>query len=141
MVGGSLRGAGSEILSKAAPAVKMHAGLAPNLDKMLSIVVKAVDAKKGENIIVLDLSEQVDYLDYLVICSGQTELHNRAIADHISKELASCDIICSGLQGYRYGDWIVLDYSSLVVHIFSPSLREFYRLEELWAAGKEVSIT
>jgi len=107
---------------------------------VLALIVRSIEEKKGENPQVLDLEEQLDYLDYLVVCSGQTPLHTQAIADHIKAELARYDIIPDGLNGYRHGDWILLDYGVLVVHIFLPQVRDFYRLEELWAGGRMVEL-
>ena len=107
---------------------------------VLRIVHQTIDSKKGEDIVILDLTESVDYLDYLVICTGQTEIHNRAIVDEVNAVLARYDIIPDGLYGHRHGGWILLDYGVLVVHAFLAPLREFYRLEELWAAGKAVEI-
>ena len=76
----------------------------------------------------------------MVVCTGQTEIHNRAIADHVVSELDRYDIIPDGLHGHRHGDWILIDFGILVVHIFLPVLRDFYRLEELWADGSEVEL-
>ena len=111
-----------------------------SIEDILKIVYETIDSKKGGDIIILDLTEQVDYLDYLIICSGQTEIHNKAIADAVSAELYRYDIIADGLYGYQHGDWVVLDYGVLVVHVFLPRLRDFYRLEELWAAGRMVEL-
>jgi len=108
------------------------------MEDVLRIVYEAIDSKKGENIVMLDLREQVDYLDYIVLCSGLSELHNRAIADNIMSELARYAILSDDLQGYRKGDWIVIDYGVMVIHIFLPALREFYRLDELWSGGEAV---
>jgi ribosome-associated protein len=114
----------------------------PELDMadVLRMIRQAIDSKKGEDIAILDLTESVDYLDYLVICTGQTEIHNRAIVDEVNAVLARYDIIPDGLYGHRHGGWILLDYGVVVVHAFLEPLREFYRLEELWAAGKAVEI-
>ena len=110
------------------------------MEDVLRLVVGAIEDKKGESCTILDVSDVVDFLNYLVICSGQTDLHNRAIADHVVSELTSYDIIADGINGYQHGDWILIDYDVLVVHVFLPGLREFYQLEELWAAGREIQL-
>jgi len=107
---------------------------------VLQLVGTAIADKKGEDIVVLDLRGAVDYLDYMVICTGNTEIQNRAIVDNIEARLAGCDIIPERLHGYNHGKWILLDYDILVVHVFTPELREYYRLEDLWAGGQEVSL-
>ena len=112
----------------------------PTMEEVLALCVAAIDDKKGEQPVVLDLAGHLDYLDYIVICTGHTELHTQAIADNVKKELARYDIIPDGLSGYRHGDWILLDYGVLVVHILLPALRDFYRLEELWSAGRAVEL-
>ena len=105
---------------------------------ILKLVVNAIEDKKGENPVSLDLIDSVDYLDYMVICSGQTAIHNRAIADNIENALANYDIIPDGLYGRNHGDWIVVDYGVVVVHVFLQELRNFYQLEDLWASGNLV---
>ena len=110
------------------------------MDEILAVCVAAIEDKKGEQPVVLDLVGHLDYLDYIVICTGQTELHTQAIADNVKNELSRYDIIPDGLSGYRHGDWILLDYGVLVVHILLPALRDFYRLEELWSAGQAVEL-
>jgi ribosome-associated protein len=112
----------------------------PSIEELLKIIHTAIDDKKGEQITILDLSGVVDYLDYLVICSGQTEIQNRAIADNIIEALGRYGIEPDALSGHTSGQWILLDYGVLVVHIFQTKLREYYRLEELWAGGAEVRV-
>jgi ribosome-associated protein len=109
-----------------------------SIEEVLAIIRSALEDKKGEEVLIMDLEEQVDYLDYLVVCSGYTDMHNRALADAVISELSRYDIMAEDLQGYRRGDWILIDYGVIVVHIFLPALREFYRLEELWSGGREV---
>jgi ribosome-associated protein len=111
-----------------------------SMTDVLRVVVGAIDRKKGADPIILDLSDHLDYLDYIVVCSGETELHTQAIADQVVADLARYDIIPDGINGYRYGDWVLVDYGVLVVHVFLPALRDFYRLEELWGAGRAVEL-
>ena len=110
------------------------------MEDVLALVAGALEDKKGEGVLVLDVQEQVDYLDYLIIATGQTELHNQALAQHLKDTLARYDIMPDGLNGQRSGDWILVDYGVFVVHIFLQRVREFYRLEELWAGGREVEL-
>jgi ribosome-associated protein len=112
----------------------------PSIEELLKIVRDAIEDKKGERVTLLDLSGVVDYLDYLVICSGQTEIQNRAIADNIIEKLGRYGILPDAVNGHSGGQWILLDYGVLVVHIFLNRLREYYRLEELWAGGTEVPV-
>jgi ribosome-associated protein len=111
-----------------------------SMEDVLGITVRAIEDKKGEDVLILDLTDQLDYLDYMIICTGRTEIHNRAISDAVEKALTHYDIISDGLHGRRSGDWILIDYGVMVVHIFLPVARGFYRLEELWAGGEAVEL-
>ena len=111
-----------------------------DIDEVLRLIAAALDEKKGEQIIAIDVSDIVDYIDYLIIATGQTDIHNRALAEHVEAVLARYDIIPDGISGYRSGGWIVLDYGILAVHVFTPAMREFYRLDELWEAGSLMDV-
>lgn len=97
--------------------------------------------KKAENITVLDLSDREAFTDCFIIMEGVGELHTRAIANHIMDEAASYGYKPRCKEGLDTGRWVLLDYSSCIVHIFQPETRRFYRLEELWGktpeAGKQ----
>jgi len=82
----------------------------------------------------------VDYLDVMVVTTGETPVQNRAIADSVINKLKEYGIIIDSLQGYRHGGWVLLDYGLVVVHIMLPELRSFYQLEELWSEGKRVKV-
>lgn len=112
--------------------------LEPEIDELLRIVVNAVEDKKGERPVVLDVQELVDYVDHLVVCSGQTEIQNRAIADNVIEALGRYGIMPDTVNGHSGGQWVLIDYGVLIVHVFVPKLREYYRIEELWAGGREL---
>ncbi len=81
----------------------------------------------------------VNFCDYFVICSGNTDRQVRAIADHIDEELRACGISLRFKQGVKKLDWVVFDAGDVVAHIFQKDVREFYGLEYLWQEAKEVS--
>jgi ribosome-associated protein len=93
---------------------------------------KVADDKKGYKIIVLDLRALTDIADYFVICSGDSDTHTRAISDHIIEELKQQKEKYWHREGYDNGEWILLDYGTVVIHVFENSSREFYDLERLW---------
>ncbi len=109
-----------------------------SFEDVLILIKEAISDKKGEDIVFLDLSLIVDYLDVICIATGHTPTHNRAIADSVTEKLAEYGIISDSLQGYSDGSWILLDYGLIVVHIMLPHIRVFYDLEELWAEGERV---
>jgi ribosome-associated protein len=96
------------------------------------IVRYAADKKAGE-VIELDLRDVLGYTDWFLICSGNTERQTKAIHDGI---LEGCKrehgTLPRRVEGFSKGDWILMDYLDVVVHIFTPATREYYRLEQLW---------
>ncbi len=88
---------------------------------------------KASDIRVLDLREVLGYTDYFVVCSGNTERQTKAIYDRIYQELKdSYGLLPRREEGSREARWILADYLDVVVHIFTPEARAFYRLEQLW---------
>lgn len=101
-------------------------------------VVDVAEAKRAENVVVLDLRGQTLVTDYFVICTGTSRVQSRAIADGISEALA--DQRSRGVrEGDAQGEWVLLDYGDVVVHVFSPAARAFYRLEKLWGDAPVVA--
>ncbi len=104
------------------------------------IVKKAVSVisdKKGDDIVILKLKGITDLTDFMVICSGNSQKQNRAIANDLQrllkKEFRSAPF---GVEGSNFGDWVLLDYVDFVVHIFSPETRVKFSLEKLWMDAK-----
>ena len=94
--------------------------------------------KKAEDIIVLDMRKIVNFCDYFVICSGNTNRQVKAIAEGIEEGLTKLNIQASLTSGSKTSDWIVFDFGDVVTHIFQKQLREFYRLEYLWQEAKPI---
>lgn len=89
--------------------------------------------KKAIAIVELDLREVLDYTDYFIVCSGNTERQVKAIHDGILEGLKHDHGTLPGrVEGVAQARWILMDYMDVVVHIFTPEVREFYRLETLW---------
>ncbi len=103
--------------------------------------VRAAQDHKAVNMEVLDVGEVCSFTDYFLICSGTSTRHTRAISDAISEHLKKeSGIAPAHLEGYAQGEWILLDYFSFVVHIFSERAREFYDLERLWKTAPRVPL-
>jgi len=97
--------------------------------------------RKAIDIRVLDLRGMVDYTDFFVVCSGNTERQTKAIHDAIHQELKDVDrLLPRRVSGAREARWIVLDYLDCIVHILTPEAREFYRLETLWGEAPARSV-
>ncbi len=102
--------------------------------------VRAAEAKQAVDIKVLDLSEVTSFTDHFVICTGSNMRQCQAIADEIGLQLKALGDLPTSLEGYDTAEWILVDFGDFLVHIFSPTSREYYSLERLWRAGKEVVI-
>ena len=109
--------------------------------KVLKKVCAAIRDKKGEDLIVLDLSDAASFTDFFVICQGNNQKQNQTICDAIRETLKKENQIAPRhVEGYREADWILMDYLDFVVHIFSPQSRHFYKLERLWSDGIPVKV-
>jgi ribosome-associated protein len=88
--------------------------------------------KLATDIVILDMRDVVSYTDYFVICSGRNPRQTQAIAAELRETLKRDRIGARNIDGERQGDWILLDYLDVLVHVFTPDARSFYRLESLW---------
>ncbi|MBU6359951.1 MAG: ribosome silencing factor [Chloroflexota bacterium] len=104
--------------------------------ELARLAVSAAEDKKAEDIVLLDLRNISGVADYFVICSGNVSRQIDAIADNIQEMLKAEDkTIKRRVEGPGDSGWVLLDYSDLVVHIFTPARRAFYNLEGLWKAA------
>ena len=99
-------------------------------------ICKAASDKKADEVITMDMRGVMFSTDYFVVCSAQTATQVRAIADNIQSELEQDGIQFSHREGYHEGEWILLDYGDVVVHIFKEENRQYYALEQLWSEAK-----
>lgn len=111
-----------------------------SLDLMKKIVLFA-DSKKARDIKVLSLEGLTTIADYFVICSGGSSTQVKAISDEVEEKLKEIEITPYGKEGFSMADWILIDYSDVVLHVFTPESREFFNIEKLWADAKEVDIS
>ena len=109
-----------------------------SIDEKLLLIVNACNDKKGFDIKVLDLRELTTIKDYFVIVRGNFTTQLTAIADEIKKKMDEAGYEMIGIEGYREARWILLDYGSVVVHVFHKEERDFYNLEKVWADSKEL---
>jgi ribosome-associated protein len=107
---------------------------------MLKTVVNAMENRKAVNIKVLKIDKLTAVADYFVICNGTSVTQIKAIADEIEFKLEQDGTAVSHREGYSSGNWILLDYDNVVVHIFHPTARVYYNLEKLWEDAEEIDI-
>ncbi|MBF0483702.1 MAG: ribosome silencing factor [Candidatus Omnitrophica bacterium] len=105
---------------------------------LVSKIAQFASDKKAENIAILEMKEIVNFCDYFVICTGNTDRHVKAIADNIQDELAKTGMKISSKQRTGKNDWVVFDIGDVVVHVFEKDTREFYQLEYLWRDAKKI---
>ncbi len=100
---------------------------------LLGAIVGYAEDKKAIDVVELDLRGVLGYTDYFLICSGNTGRQAKAIHDGILEGLKrEHDTVPRRVEGSAQAGWILMDYLDVVVHIFTPEVREFYRLEQLW---------
>jgi ribosome-associated protein len=102
-------------------------------EALLGAIVRYAEDKKAIDVVELDLRGVLGYTDYFLVCSGNTGRQAKAIHDGILEGLKhEHDTLPRKVEGSAEGGWILMDYFDVVVHIFTPETREFYRLEQLW---------
>lgn len=104
------------------------------------LAAHAAAEKKATDVVVLDVGPLLVITDYFVIASGSTDRQVRAIADEIERQLKEAGLRAIGREGEREATWILLDFADIVVHVFQPDEREFYRLEKLWSDAERVAL-
>jgi len=106
--------------------------------KVATHIAELASDKKADDIVILDMRKIVNFCDYFVICSGNTDRQVRAIADHIEVSLKVEGMRSHGSNRLKHYDWVVLDTGDVVTHVFQRERREFYQLEYLWQEAKIV---
>ena len=105
------------------------AASAPSLTER---VVAAVDSLKGKDIVCIDVRQLTDVTDTLVIVSGTSNRHVKSLADHATLELKKAGKRAYNIEGAEAGEWVLVDFGDVVLHVMQPHIREFYDLEKLW---------
>ncbi len=107
---------------------------------VLQLIAQAIYDKKGTNILALDVRGVSNITEYVVIAEGNVDRHVQAIAKGVIEALERIGEKPSNVEGMQLGDWVVLDYLDVMVHLFMPGLRDKYHLEELWNQGKIIDL-
>ena len=104
-------------------------------------VTKALDEKKGMNIKLLKIDKVSSLADYFLICTGTSNTHVRTLCDYAEYTLEQLGEPMLGREGHRGNSWELLDYGTIVVHVFTEEARTMYNLERLWADAEQVDIS
>ncbi|MBL8220639.1 MAG: ribosome silencing factor [Bryobacterales bacterium] len=102
------------------------------------VAAQAAEAKKAENVRLLDLQGLTSFTDYLVLCTGTNPRQVQAIADGVELQLKNAGERPKSVEGYNNAEWILLDYGDYVVNVFSEQARTYYDLDRLWQDAAEV---
>ena len=109
------------------------------LKQQVSAAIQACLDKKAEEISILEMEKGSGaFTDYFVLCSGTNPRQVQAIADEVELRLKGADVRPAHVEGYKQGEWILVDYVDFVVHVFSEKARKFYDLERLWKTAKRL---
>ena len=104
-------------------------------------VTKALDDKKGMDIKLLKIDKVSSLADYFLICTGTSNAHVRTLCDYAEYTLENLGETMLGREGHRGTTWELLDYGTIVIHVFTDEARKFYDLERLWADAEQVDLT
>jgi ribosome-associated protein len=115
----------------------------PARAKLPAPVAAAIDAahgKKATHVVVLNLRKSSAFTDYFVLCTGQNVRQVTAIADAIQEALRALHLRPSHVEGYDRAEWVLMDYFDFIIHVFTPSTREFYSLDRLWGQAERLEV-
>ena len=109
--------------------------------ELAKVAALAADSKKADDIVLLDLSGKTDVCDYSLICSAENSRTVDAIVDEVREKVsANCGVSPLSCEGREGLSWVLVDYGSVVVHVFRPESRDFYRLETLWGDAPRLDL-
>ncbi|MBR4392551.1 MAG: ribosome silencing factor [Oscillospiraceae bacterium] len=108
-------------------------------EQITAVAAKALEDKKAQNVKILKTAEQTVLADYFVICNGTSSTHIKALVDAVDKALSEAGEPPIRREGLRSDIWVLMDFGSVIVHIFTDEARRFYDLERLWSDAEAVS--
>ncbi len=109
--------------------------------EVAELAVRVLDGKKAQDIKVLETKDITVLADYFIICTAGSTTQIKTLADEVDKVLKGKGELALRTEGYRGGGWVLVDFGSIVVHIFLKDIREFYSLERLWRDARELDIS
>ena len=101
-------------------------------EDVLAAVLASLDDDKAEEVVQIDLRGRSDVADYMVICSGRSSRQVAAISDKLADRLKDKFKLGAKMEGQETGDWVLIDGSDVIIHVFRPEVRDFYQLEKMW---------
>jgi ribosome-associated protein len=106
-----------------------------NSEKLVAMIVDALDDVKAQDIVTLDVRNMTSVTDYMVVASGTSNRHVKALVENVADQAREAGHRPIGVEGEEGGEWVLLDLQDALVHVMLPKVREFYNLEKLWSMG------
>ena len=119
---------------------RVSAGDRKRLTGDVGRAVRAALDKKASDVVLLDLRNTPAFTDYFVLCSRKSTRQVKAIADAIEEALRAAKVRPAHIEGYDRAEWILMDYFTFIVHVFTPQTRAFYSLERLWGDAERIEV-
>ena len=114
--------------------IDLENAIADDSDRVLiKRMLDLLSDEKAEEIVFIDAKKRSSLADYLLVSQGRSQLHCRSIAQNVEYNLKQEGEISLGLEGEREGNWVLLDYGNIILHVFHPEIRKYYKLEELYS--------
>ena len=104
-------------------------------EEIKNLAVTALEDMKAVNLVVLDVRGKSSVTDFMIIVSGTSDRHVKAMANNVAVGLKKAGVKPLGVEGDKVGEWVLVDLADVIVHIMLPDVRDFYQLEKLWEAG------
>ena len=104
--------------------------------ELVKKILELLKGSKAEQIVLIDVRDSSNLADYMFICEGRSHLHCRGIAENVVLSLKHQGEIHLGIEGELEGNWVLLDYGNIILHVFHPEIRKYYNLEELYAPNQ-----
>lgn len=111
-----------------------------NSERLCQLVVEALDDVKAKDIVTLDVRDMTTVTDYMIVASGTSGRHVKALVDNVADKAREAGHKPIGVEGEEGGEWVLLDLEDALVHVMLPKVREFYNLEKLWSFGSQNGI-
>ena len=125
----------------AKPAAARGARRSRKLPAEVARAVRAALDKKAQDVVVLDLRGTPAFTDFFVLCSGLNQRQVKAIADAVEETLRASKVRPAHVEGYDRADWVLMDFFTFIVHVFTPQTRAFYALERLWGDAERIDVS
>ncbi|OWZ25566.1 ribosome silencing factor [Wolbachia endosymbiont of Wuchereria bancrofti] len=106
------------------------ANVSSDTESIKSTIMSIIDQNKGHDIVTFDVQNKTVIAKYMIIASGDSSRHVKALAEHVMKSLKQ--YYKMDVEGMDEGNWVILNFQGIMVHIFRPEVREYYKIEELW---------